>query len=74
MSDMHPQQPRARHRSSLPGPHHEEAEDKAIADSKEAAAKELPPERQVACTERHASTTPTKADVTSTSTGATPLP
>ena len=49
-------------------------EDKAIADSKEAAVKELPPERQAAHMERQASTTPTKADTTSTSMGATLYP
>ena len=49
-------------------------EDKAIADSKEAAAKELPPERQAAHAERQAGTTPTKADATSTSTGAALYP
>ena len=35
-------------------------EDKALADSKEAAAKDLPPERRVARTERQASATPRK--------------
>ena len=49
-------------------------EDKAITDSKEAAVKELPPERQAAHMERQASTTPTKADATSTSMGATLYP
>ena len=49
-------------------------EDKAITDSKEAAVKELPPERQVAHTERQAGATPTKADMTSTSTRATLYP
>ena len=49
-------------------------EDKAITDSKEAAAKELPPERQAACMERQASATPMKADVTSTSMGAALYP
>ena len=49
-------------------------EDKAITNSKEAAAKELPPERQAAHVERQASTTPMKADTTSTSTGAALFP
>ena len=49
-------------------------EDKAITNSKEAAAKELPPERQVAHTERQVGATPTKVDTTSTSTGATLYP
>ena len=49
-------------------------DNKAFADSKEAATKELPPERWAALTERQASTTPTKADVTSTSAGVPPLP
>ena len=44
-------------------------DEKALADSKEAAAKELPPECRVAHAERQASTTPTKADMTSTSAG-----
>ena len=42
---------------------------KARADSKEAAAQELPPERWAARTERQASTTPTKVDVSSTNAG-----
>ena len=66
-----PQRPRARHQSHLLGPHHQ---DKVITDSKEVAAKELPPERQVAHAERQAGATPTKVDVTSTSTGATLYP
>ena len=45
-----------------------------IADSKDAAVKELPPERQAAHVERQASTTPTKADATSTSKGAALYP
>ena len=49
-------------------------EDKAIANSKEAATKELLPEQQVARAERQASATPTKADMTSTSTGAALYP
>ena len=49
-------------------------EDKVIADSKEAAVKELPPEQQAACMERQASTTPMKADMTSTSMGAALYP
>ena len=49
-------------------------EDKAIADSKEAAAKELLPERQAARAERPASATPRWEDMSSTSTGATLYP
>ena len=49
-------------------------EDKVIADSKEAATKELPPERQAAHMERQAGATPMKADMTSTSTGAALYP
>ena len=44
-------------------------DDKACANSKEAATQELPPERQVAHEERQASTTPTKVDVSSTNAG-----
>ena len=44
-------------------------DDKACADSKEAAAQELPPEQRVAHTERQASTMPTKVDVSSTNAG-----
>ena len=44
-------------------------DDKACADSKEAAAQELLPERRAACMERQASATPTKVDVSFTSTG-----
>ena len=44
-------------------------DDKACADSKEAAAQELPPERQVARMERQASTTPTKVDMSFTNAG-----
>ena len=46
----------------------------AIADSKEAAAKNLPPERQAAHVERQASATPRKIDVSSTSMSATLYP
>ena len=49
-------------------------EDKMITDSKEAAAKELLPEQQVAHAERQAGATPMKADATSTSTGAALYP
>ena len=49
-------------------------EDKLIADSKEAAAKNLPPERRVAHTERQAGATPRKDDVSSTSMSATLYP
>ena len=44
-------------------------DDKACADSKEAAAQELLPEQQAAHAERQASTVPTKVNVSSTSTG-----
>ena len=44
-------------------------DNKVLTDSKEAAAKEQPPEWWAACTERQAGATPTKAEVTSTSTG-----
>ena len=44
-------------------------DDKACTDSKEAAAQELPPERQAAHVERQASATPTKVDVSSTNAG-----
>ena len=44
-------------------------DDKAHADSKEAAAQELPPDRQAAHVERQASTMPTKVDVSSTNAG-----
>ena len=46
-------------------------EDKVLADSKEAAAKELPPERQAARTERQAGATPRKDGMSSTSMSAT---
>ena len=49
-------------------------EDKLIADSKEAATKNLPPERQVARAERQASATPRKIYVSSTSMRATLYP
>ena len=49
-------------------------EDKALADSKEAAAKDLPPERRVACAERQAGTMPRKDGVSSTSMSATLYP
>ena len=49
-------------------------EDKLIADSKEAAAKNLPPERWAACTERQAGAKPRKDDVSSTSMSATLYP
>ena len=49
-------------------------EDKVLADSKEAAAKDLPPERQVARAERQASATPRKDGVSSTSMSATLYP
>ena len=49
-------------------------EDKLIADSKEAAAKNLPPERQAARVERQANATPRKIDVSSTSMSATLYP
>ena len=44
-------------------------DDKARADSKEAAAQELPPERRAAHTKRQAGATPTKVDMSSTNTG-----
>ena len=44
-------------------------DDKARADSKEAATQELPPEQRTARMERQASTTPTKVDVSSTNAG-----
>ena len=44
-------------------------DDKARVDSKEAAAQELPPKRQVARVERQASTMPTKVDMSSTNAG-----
>ena len=49
-------------------------EDKLIADSKEAAAKNLPPERRAARAERQAGATPRKDDVSSTSMSATLYP
>ena len=49
-------------------------EDKLIADSKEAAAKNLPPERRAARAERQAGTMPRKDDVSSTSMSATLYP
>ena len=49
-------------------------EDKVLADSKEAAAKDLPPERWAARTERQASATPRKDGVSSTSMSATLYP
>ena len=49
-------------------------EDKLIANSKEAAAKNLPPERRAARTERQASTTPRKDGVSSTSMSTTLYP
>ena len=49
-------------------------EDKLIADSKEAAAKNLPPEQRAACVERQAGTMPRKDDVSSTSMSATLYP
>ena len=49
-------------------------EDKLIADSKEAAAKNLPPERRVARAERQAGTTPRKINVSSTSMSSTLYP
>ena len=49
-------------------------EDKVLADSKEAAAKDLPPEQWVARAERQASTTPRKDGVSSTSMSATLYP
>ena len=44
-------------------------DDKACADSKEAATQELLPERRAAHTERQASVMPTKVDVSSTNAG-----
>ena len=52
----------------------ERQEDKILTDSKEAAAKDLPTERQAAPTERQASTIPRKDDVSSTSMSATLYP
>ena len=49
-------------------------EDKVLANSKEAAAKDLPPEPQAAHAERQASTTPRKDGVSSTSMSATLYP
>ena len=49
-------------------------EDKLISDSKEAAAKNLPPERRAARVERQAGATPRKDDVSSTSMSATLYP
>ena len=49
-------------------------EDKVLADSKEAAAKDLPPERLAARTERQASAMPRKDSVSSTSMSATLYP
>ena len=49
-------------------------EDKALADSKEAAAKDLPPERRVAHAERQAGAMPRKDGVSSTSMSATLYP
>ena len=49
-------------------------EDKILTDSKEAATKDLPPERQVACVERQAGATPRKDGVSSTSMSATLYP
>ena len=49
-------------------------EDKLIADSKEAAAKDLPPERRAARTERQAGTMPRKDGVSSTSMSTTLYP
>ena len=49
-------------------------EDKLIADSKEAAAKNLPPERRVAHAERQASATLRKDDMSSTSMSANLYP
>ena len=48
--------------------------DKVLADSKEAAAKDLPPERRAARAERQASTMPRKDGVSSTSMSATLYP
>ena len=49
-------------------------EDKILADSKEAAAKDLPPERRVACAERQAGAMPRKDGMSSTSMSATLYP
>ena len=49
-------------------------EDKVLTDSKEAAVKDLPPERRAACTERQAGTTPRKEGLSSTSMSATLYP
>ena len=49
-------------------------EDKVLADSKEAATKDLLPERWAACAERQAGTTPRKDSVSSTSMSATLYP
>ena len=49
-------------------------DDKLLADSKEAATKDLPPERRAACAERQASATPRKDGVSSTSMSATLYP
>ena len=49
-------------------------EDKILADSKEAAAKDLPPERQAAHEERQSGATPRKDGVSSTSMSATLYP
>ena len=49
-------------------------EDKALADSKEAAAKDLPPERRVAHAERQAGAMPRKDGMSSTSVSATLYP
>ena len=49
-------------------------EDKLLADSKEAAAKDLPPERRAARTERQAGAMPRKDGMSSTSMSATLYP
>ena len=49
-------------------------DDKAVADSREAATKQLPPERQVACMERQASAMPTNPDAASMRLGAALYP
>ena len=49
-------------------------EDKVLTNSKEAAAKKLPPDRQAARAKKQASAMPRKEDVSSTSTGATLYP
>ena len=49
-------------------------EDKVLTDSKEAAARDLPPERWAACTERQAGTMPRKDSMSSTSMSATLYP